>query len=434
MNNNLSIKGSAPRALLATTIGFFFGVMAISLFGPTSSTLAAAMNLSPTEVGLLVAIPSLTGSLLRIPFGAGVDANGGRKGFIFLLVMACIGLTGLCLLFDTTDVMQPGSLKGMFPIVLLLGCLAGFGIATFSVGVSQTSYWYSKQRQGFASGVYGGLGTTSAGILAFALPLLLKNFGFNTAYHVLTGVMILGLVLYALLSCNPPYFQFLKAGKTREEAHAAAEQCGQELFPTGNAVESLKVSAKVPQTWMLVLTYFTTFGGFMALTAWFPTFWKKAMGLDPMMAGALTAIFSIFAALLRVPGGKLSDKIGGEKVSMGALVLLAVAGILMTLPLGTVGLFVVSLVIAVAFGYNNGATMKLVPVYVSKGVGGANGWVGGLGAFGGFVIPPLMGHVVVLSPDHGYGLGFLIFTGLAVLNIIINYFGMIRKNHNYEHI
>ncbi|MGN1255179.1 MAG: hypothetical protein ACI4T9_11415, partial [Prevotella sp.] len=44
---------------------------------------------------------------------------------------------------------------------------------------------------------------------------------------------------------------------------------------------------------------------------------------------------------------------------------------------------------------------------------------GGLGAFGGFVIPPLMGHVVVLSPEHGYGLGFLIFTGLAILNIAI---------------
>jgi NNP family nitrate/nitrite transporter-like MFS transporter len=104
---------------------------------------------------------------------------------------------------------------------------------------------------------------------------------------------------------------------------------------------------------------------------------------------------------------------------------LAVAGVLMTLPLGSVGLFVVSLLIAVAFGYNNGATMKLVPVYVSKGVGGANGWVGGLGAFGGFVIPPLMGHVVVLSPEHGYGLGFLIFTGLAIINIII--MGMNRR-------
>lgn len=180
---------------------------------------------------------------------------------------------------------------------------------------------------------------------------------------------------------------------------------------------------------MLVLCYFTTFGGFMALTAWFPTFWKKGMGLDPMLAGGLTAVFSILAALLRVPGGKLSDRIGGEKVSMAALALLAVAGVLMNIPMGWGGLFVVSLLISVAFGFNNGATMKLVPVYVSEGVGGANGWVGGLGAFGGFVFPPLMGHLVDLSPVHGYGWGFLLFTFFALLVMVINYFGMMCKRH-----
>ena len=427
MNNTL-VKGTPGRALAAATIGFFFGVMAISLFGPTSKTLGAAMGLSAFQAGLLVSIPSLTGSLLRIPFGAMVDNNGGRRGFIFLLTSAVIGLGALSLLFTMNDATTPGSMEGLYPVVLVLGCLAGCGIATFSVGTSQSSYWFPKNRQGFASGVYGGLGTTSAGILAFALPLLLKGFGFNAAYYVLTGVMLLGLILYVILSANPPYFQLLKAGKTKEQAHDDALACGQELFPKGNAVESLKISAKIPQTWMLVLCYFTTFGGFMALTAWFPKFWDwKLGGADPMLAGGLTAIFSITAALLRVPGGQLADKIGGVKVSMCSLVLLAVAGILMNIPMGWGGLFAVSLLISVAFGFNNAATMKLVPVYVSQGVGGANGWVGGLGAFGGFVFPPLMGSLVDMYPETGYGLGFLIFTVFAVLVMVINYFGMIRK-------
>lgn len=427
MTTKFQLHGNASRSLVAATIGFFFGVMAISLFGPTSTTLASAMNLSPAEIGLLVAIPSLTGSLLRIPFGARVDANGGRKGFIFLLAAATVGLASLCILFTTHSIDQPGSLKGMFPVVLLLGCLTGCGIATFSVGVSQSSYWFPKHRQGYASGIYGGLGTTSAGLLAFFLPLLLQNFGFTAAYYVLAGVMLLGLVIYTWLSASPPYFQLLRSGRTPEQAHEDAVACGQELFPSGNAAESLKISARIPQTWMLVLTYFTTFGGFMALTAWLPTVWKQGYGLSPMLAGILTATFSILAALLRVPGGQLSDKIGGVKVSMGALILLAVAGVLMNIPMGWGGLFVVSLLIAIAFGFNNAATMKLVPVYVSNGVGGANGWVGGLGAFGGFAIPPLMGKLVAVSPEQGYGLGFLIFTVLALLNITINYFGMVRK-------
>ena len=412
VQSQFKLKGTPASALLGATLGFFFGVMAISLFGPTSTTLGAAMGLGATELGLLVSVPSLTGSLLRIPFGAMVDSNGGRRGFLFLLAAAVIGLGALSLLFTLYPVETPGSMKGLYPVVLLLGCLAGCGIATFSVGASQSNYWFAKSRQGYASGIYGGLGTTSAGILAFALPLLLHRFGFTAAYYILTGVMLLGLLLYIWLGANPPYFQFLKAGKSADVARDNALACGQELFPKGSAATSLKISARIPQTWMLVLCYFTTFGGFMALTAWFPTFWKKGMGL-----------------LLRVPGGKLSDRIGGEKVSMAALALLAVAGVLMNIPMGWGGLFVVSLLISVAFGFNNGATMKLVPVYVSEGVGGANGWVGGLGAFGGFVFPPLMGRLVDLSPEHGYGYGFLLFTFFALLVMVINYFGMMRKKH-----
>ena len=416
VQSQFKLKGTPASALLGATLGFFFGVMAISLFGPTSTTLGAAMGLGATELGLLVSVPSLTGSLLRIPFGAMVDSNGGRRGFLFLLAAAVIGLGALSLLFTLYPVETPGSMKGLYPVVLLLGCLAGCGIATFSVGASQSNYWFAKSRQGYASGIYGGLGTTSAGILAFALPLLLHRFGFTAAYYILTGVMLLGLLLYIWLGANPPYFQFLKAGKSADVARDNALACGQELFPKGSAATSLKISARIPQTWMLVLCYFTTFGGFMALTAWFPTFWKKGMGLDPMLAGALTAVFSILAALLRVPGG-------------AALALLAVAGVLMNIPMGWGGLFVVSLLISVAFGFNNGATMKLVPVYVSEGVGGANGWVGGLGAFGGFVFPPLMGRLVDLSPEHGYGYGFLLFTFFALLVMVINYFGMMRKKH-----
>ncbi len=422
IQSQFKLKGTPSSALLGATLGFFFGVMAISLFGPTSTTLGAAMGLGATELGLLVSVPSLTGSLLRIPFGAMVDSNGGRRGFLFLLAAAVVGLGALSLLFTLYPVETPGSMRDLYPVVLLLGCLAGCGIATFSVGASQSNYWFVKSRQGYASGIYGGLGTTSAGILAFALPLLLHHFGFTAAYYILTGVMLLGLLLYIWLGANPPYFQFLKAGKSAEVARDNALACGQELFPKGNAATSLKISARIPQTWMLVLCYFTTFGGFMALTAWFPTFWKKGMGL-------LTAVFSILAALLRVPGGKLSDRIGGEKVSMAALALLAVAGVLMNIPMGWGGLFFVSLLISVAFGFNNGATMKLVPVYVSEGVGGANGWVGGFGAFGGFVFPPLMGRLVDLSPEHGYGWGFLLFTFFALLVMVINYFGMMRKKH-----
>ena len=318
-------------------------------------------------------------------------------------------------------------MAGLYPVILLLGCLAGCGIATFSVGVSQISYWFRKKDQGFALGVFGGLGTASAGVLAFCLPLLLKGIGFVNAYHVLTAVLIIGGILYAVISCNAPYFQLRNHGVSHEEAKEAAVEHGEELFPTGNIVESLKISAGIPQTWLLVLTYFTTFGGFMALTAWFPTYWTRAQGLEPITAGALTAIFSILAALMRVPGGKFADKVGGQTVCIGALVVVAISCALMNLNLPWFGTFLITIVIAVAFGFNNAAVMKLVPVYVAKSVGGASGWVGGLGAFGGFVFPIILAAVVTAYGNAGYGLGFLVFTLFAIANIVLNWLGMMRK-------
>ena len=89
------------------------------------------------------------------------------------------------------------------------------------------------------------------------------------AYHVLTAVLIIGDILYAVISCNAPYFQLRNHGVSHEEAKKAAVEHDEELFPTGTIVESLKISAGIPQTWLLVLTYFTTFGGFLPLSSRF---------------------------------------------------------------------------------------------------------------------------------------------------------------------
>ena len=62
----------------------------------------------------------------------------------------------------------------------------------------------------------------------------------------------------------------------------AAEQ-GQELFPAGNLKTSLLASARIWKTWALVLIYFTTFGGFVALTAWLPTYWTQFFGLSMLI-------------------------------------------------------------------------------------------------------------------------------------------------------
>ena len=50
-------------------------------------------------------------------------------------------------------------------------------------------------------------------------------------------------------------------------------------------------------------------------------------------------------------------------------------------------------------------------------MGGAVGWVGGLGALGGFVIPPMLGFAVHDLGQRGYAIGFVVFVFLAMFGL-----------------
>jgi NNP family nitrate/nitrite transporter-like MFS transporter len=424
----MKIKGTPSQGLTATTLGFFFGFAAVALYGPTAIKFKEAMDLTPALLGLLIAIPSLSGSLLRIPFGAWVDSNGGKKPFLILMILSLIGLGGVTLLLASS---YPDGMKGMYGLILFFGFLSGCGIATFSVGIGQTSYWFPRQKQGSALGTFGGLGNLAPGIFSIILPLFLKYYGFISAYMAWFLFLLLGTALYAILGRNAWYFQFRKQGLSDEDSRARARELGQELFPAGSAKESLMLSAKVKNTWALVALYFTTFGGFIALTAWFPTYWIEYQNFATLKAGLFTATFSIIASLVRVYGGKVADMLGGEKVAMGAMSLILITTVLLSFLSGVVVSIIIVILLATGMGTANAAIFKLVPVYVPKAVGGAAGWIGGLGAFGGFAIPPVMGAIAGKYGVTGYARGFLVFVVLAVINLFIIRV-LIKRNRESE--
>ncbi|MGL4328494.1 MAG: MFS transporter, partial [Tannerellaceae bacterium] len=99
---------------------------------------------------------------------------------------------------------------------------------------------------------------------------------------------------------------------------------------------------------------------------------------------------------------------------------------LLTFTTHTVLAFIAAILMAIAMGFNNAAVFKLVPTYVPTAVGGASGWVGGLGAFGWFVIPTIMGWIVSLYGQIGYVRGFFVFIVLAIINIFILYLWLMR--------
>lgn len=413
----MDVQGKPRDGLIGATLGFFIGFAAVALFGPTANKLNDIMQLAPVTIGFLVAMPALSGSLLRIPFAALVDTTGGRRPFLILLGTAIVGMAGLTLLMFLRY--PAGITSSILPLLFLLGILCGAGIATFSVGTAQVSYWFPRHLQGSALGTYAGVGNLAPGIFSLLLPLALTGLGIAGSYLVWLVFLVIGSILYYLLGRNSPYFQLKAQGLADDTARAQAAKLGQEMFPSGQTKDSLLRSARTPQTWLLIAIYFTTFGGFLALTAWLPVYWKSYFAVPAVTAGALTALYSILASLSRVAGGSISDRLGGVPTLLFALTVAGVGAVLMTVSRQRELSIVAEVLMALGMGVGNAAVFKLVPQVVPQAVGGASGWVGGLGAFGGFLIPPLLGAIVTAQGANGYRAGFALFVGLTLISVAL---------------
>ncbi len=406
-----AVRGTRSQALWLATLGFFGGFAGVSIFGPMVPKFSQLLALGPFEAGVLAAIPSLTGSLLRIPFGAAVERLGGRRPFLALLGLANAGVLGLLLLLATA---YPAHMAGTYWLLLALGALIGCGIATFSVGIAQVSYWFPKRDQGGALGTYAGLGNTSPGASTLVLPIVVGSIGMLGAYAIWFAVLLAVTIVYGLLVRDAPWFQ-LRGGPQPVDSARLVDLGGSDLVPGGGAIDGLRRAAAVPGTWALVFFYFLSFGGFLAFTSWLPTFWHEMYGSDLRSAGVLAAAFALISALVRVPGGLLSDRLSIRHALSLNFVLMLVG----TLVLALSGSFWLSLgatiAVALGMGLQNAIVFKLLPSYVPGAVGGASGWIGGLGALGGFVIPPLMGvGTGLLGGPEAYARGFLPFAALIV--------------------
>ena len=405
------IRGSRSQALWLATLGFFGGFAGVSIFGPLVPKFTDLLHLSPFEAGILAAIPSLFGALLRIPFGAAVDRVGGKRPFLILLGLAISGVLGLLVLLATS---YPDHMAGTYPLLLVLGSLIGCGIATFSVGTAQVSYWFRKRDQGGALGIYGGLGNTSPGISTMVLPLAVGGIGLLAAYSIWFAVLVALSLIYGLFIHDAPWFQLRSRGITVEPARLGALGGG-EKAPSGSATAALRQAAAVPATWALVFFYFVSFGGFLGFTTWLPTFWHAMYGSSLRDAGVLTAVFSLTCALVRVVGGLLSDRLTIRYALIGNFGVIGLGTLALAMSSTFETSLAATLLIAMGMGLQNAIVFKLLPNYVPEAVGGASGWIGGIGALGGFVIPPLLGFTTgVIGGLNAYSLGFLPFAVLVL--------------------
>ncbi len=240
----------------------------------------------PAQMGWLIGIPVVTGSLFRLPFGVATDQWGGRLVYGLLLLLAAVPTY---LLSHCESYLQ--------------FCLAslGFGFTgtSFAIGVAYTSAWFPKHRQGTALGIFGA-GNVGAALTSLGAPHLL-NWLTDEGEHM-DGWRELPRIYAALLLATGVFF--LLTTRTRIVEQSGRRSLAERLRPL-----------RVIRVWRFGLYYFFTFGGFVGLAQWLVPYYVSAYGTTVAAAGALAACTSLPTGVIRAFGGWLSDTWGAGPCS-----------------------------------------------------------------------------------------------------------------------
>ncbi len=368
------MRQTGPRArstaLLLSTLAFAVCFYGWTLYGPLAPALQTTLRLNDVQVGWLVAIPVVLGSLMRIPLGFLSQRFGGRIVFVALMAFALVPLLAIIAWHES------------YTALLAFGLLLGFAGASFAVGVPFVNDWYPPQQRGFALGIYGA-GTGGTVIAGLTAPRLAAAYGISAPFvlaAVLVGAM---LVIFTLFARNAPNVE----------------------PSTGSFASTFDVFRKSFRAWTLALVYFVTFGGFVAMFLYLPQILVGVYALSKTDAGARAAGFALVSVLARPIGGALADRFGAERVLVYALAwAVAVAALLGATYTWMAFFTACCLTLAAAFGAGSGAVFKIVGSEFPKSVGAVTGVVGATGGLGGFFPPIVMG--IVKAYTGSYALGF----------------------------
>ncbi len=277
--------GKSHRILFFNTLAFTVCFAAWMMNGVLVTYLVNndIFKWSPVQIGWLLGVPVLVGSIFRLPVGMLTDKFGGKWVMGAILLFCAIPMFFL-------------SKANSFPSFLLLSF--GFGMAgsIFAAGVAYTSLWYPKEKQGTALGIFG-IGNAGAALTTLFAPTILNQLtqdGTNLdAWRTLPQLYAAMLVAMAVV--------FLLATKNRKPTEV--KTMIQRLAPL-----------KEMRVWRFGLYYFFVFGSIVTLAQWLIPYYVNMYSLSIVAAGVMVSAFSLPAGLIRAVGGWLSDKVGARLV------------------------------------------------------------------------------------------------------------------------
>ncbi|HET7659157.1 MAG TPA: MFS transporter [Oryzihumus sp.] len=329
----------------------------------------AGFDLSLDQQFWLIALPSLVGATLRIPYTFAVPVLGGRNWTAVAALLLLVPASALA-----WAVAHPAT---PFGVLLLLAALAGLGGGSFASSMTNISFFFPEAQKGRALGLNAAGGNLGTGLVQLAVPALVTA---GAGLHLArAGLVFIPLSLLAALLA----WRFMdNLGTARAD------------------YRSFAAAARNRHTWVISFLYIGTFGSFIGYSGAFPTLLKSQF---PEVTGSIAFVGALVGALTRPVGGMVADRLGGARVTLGALTLLAAGAVAAVAALQAHSFplfFGAFMVLFTAAGIGNGATYRMIPAVFRAGVDGERelararkaaagciGIAGAVGAFGGFLIP-----------------------------------------------
>ncbi|MGJ9382646.1 MFS transporter [Salipaludibacillus sp. CF4.18] len=367
---------ASRRILILSTFGMALAFTVWASLSPLANQFQTLYDLTATQKSVLVAVPVLLGSIMRVPIGILADRFGGRKVFTLLLLFTIIPLIGV-------------GLSSSYGSLLFWAFFLGVAGASFAVSITFVSKWTPSDKQGTALGI-NGLGNFGTALAGFTLPSIAIYFGLQWAFF---GLIIPVIVMAALI-----WFWTPETPKSGEKK---------------TMLGALSV-LKFKNSWVLSLFYFVTFGAFVAFGIYLPILLMDLYSLSAVDAGMRAAGFVVIATIARPLGGYLGDKVGAGKVLTFVFSGIVLGALVISFGMASIIVMTIAcLVVAAVTGIGNGAVFKLVPDLFPKATGAVTGIVGAAGGLGGFFPPILLGSIKDVTGT--YMIGFL---GLALLSVV----------------
>ena len=361
--------------LFSSTLSFTVCFMIWMMLAVVGIKVQEEMGFNQTQYGILIALPVLSGSLIRVPLGILTDKFGGR---VVLFALMAISVPAIFLM----------SYANQYWHFLVIGLLMGLAGGSFSVGTPYVARWFPKHQQGMAMGVFGA-GNAGSAINKFLAAWLIVTYGtWQIVPTVYSAIMLATAILFWFTSYHDP----------------------KHLVSSNVTLKDQLALLKDPGVLRYSQYYSVVFGGYVALALWMTKYYVGEYGMPLQTAAFLAACFSLPGGVLRAFGGYLSDKFGAYKVTWAVMWMIWICffilsypqtdlairttdGGSMTMHIGlNVTIFTILMfTVGVATAVGKASVFKFVADDYPDNIGAVSGIVGLAGGMGGFLLPIMFG-------------------------------------------